>query len=212
MSHLVRFIEVADPSFAEFDKAMRIYECSFPENERRPISSIRSMLINRKIRLHVGEIDGNIVFMALLYPIHNTPFLIGDYLATAEGCRSTGIGKAFLKYIIDEIRDTQFKYFIVELENPYLHENEIKSRRLKFYRSIGLRELKGVRHILPPFQGFEPTELILMALSLENEVQILGEIVSDLMIRIFNELYDRDEDDELLNLVLKSIPKIVYLD
>ena len=212
MNNLVEFFEITDPYTAEFEKAMLIYESSFPENERRPIDSIESMLISGRIRLLVGESNDKIVFMALIYPLIGTPFLLGDYLATAEGYRSAGIGKAFLRYIIDEIRNTQFKYFVIEIENPYLNIDEAKLRRMKFYKRIGMKELKGIRHILPPFQGSEPTELILLAFSQEDEDHLAGEIVSDLMKRIFRELYDRYEGDELLTVILRGIPDVVWLD
>ena len=46
----------------------------------------------------------------------------------------------------------------------------------------------------------------------EDELFLEGEIVRNLVIRMFGELYDRHEGDELLMRTLESIPKLVRLD
>jgi len=82
--HSVNFYEILDASCWEFEAAIQIYIASFHENERRPNASIIEMLECGRSRLIAGEARGEIVFMALLYPLNGTPFLLGDYLATAE--------------------------------------------------------------------------------------------------------------------------------
>ena len=208
----VNFYEIADVSSIEFEEAMKIYVESFPENERRPIATIKEMLKSGKSRLMVGERDKEIVFMALLYPMKGTSFLLWDYLATAEDCRSTGIGRAFLRHILDEMKELQCNFILIEIENPYLNEDETKMRRLKFYKRLGMKELMGVKYFLPPFKGIEPIEMILLVFSVENYNRLAGETVRDLVIHMFGELYDRYENDDLLMSTLRSIPDLVRLD
>jgi len=191
---------------------MRIYIESFPENERRLVATIKEMLKSSKSRLMVGEREKEIVFMALLYRIKGTSFLLGDYLATAEDYRSTGIGRAFLRHILDEMKDLQCNLFLIEIENPYLNEDETKMRRLRFYKRLGMKELMGVRYFLPPFEGFEPIEMILLVFSVENCNHLAGETVRDLVIHMFGELYDRHGNDDLLMSTLRSISDLVRLD
>jgi GNAT superfamily N-acetyltransferase len=208
----VNFCEIADMSSIEFEEAMKIYVESFPENERRPIATIKKMLESGESRLMVGERENEIVFMALLYPLKGTPFLLGDYLATAEDHRSTGIGRAFLRHILDEMKDLQCNFFLIEIENPYLNEDETKMRRLKFYKRLGMKELMDVKYFLPPFQGTEPTEMILLVFSVENCNHLAGETVRELVIHMFGELYERYGNDDLLMSTLRSIPDLVWLD
>jgi len=191
---------------------MRIYIESFPENERRLVATIKEMLKSSKSRLMVGEREKEIVFMALLYRIKGTSFLLGDYLATAEDYRSTGIGRAFLRHILDEMKDLQCNLFLIEIENPYLNEDETKMRRLRFYKRLGMKELMGVKYFLPPFEGIEPIEMILLVFSVENCNHLAGETVRDLVIHMFGELYDRHGNDDLLMSTLRSISDLVRLD
>lgn len=208
----VNFYEISDASSIEFEEAMKIYVKSFPKNERRPIAKIKEALKSGESRLMVGERESEIVFMALLYPIKGTSFLLGDYLATAESHRSTGIGRAFLRHIFDEMEKTPSNFFLIEIENPYQDKDETKMRRLKFYKGLGMKELMGVRYFLPPFQGTEPTELILMVFPLKNYDHLAGETVRDLVRHMFGELYDRYGNDDFLISTLRSISDLVWLD
>ncbi len=206
------FHEINEASSIEFKEAMKIYVESFPEKERRPIAKIEEMLGSEKVRLIIGKKENEVVFMALLYPLKGTPFLLGDYLAAAESYRGKGIGRAFIKYVLDRMEQFQSNFLLIEVENPYLDEDETKGRRMKFYKGLGMKELKGVRYVLPPFQGTESTELVLLINSRENYDHLPGEAVKDLVIQMFAELYDRHVGDEFLMPTLRSISDIMQLD
>ena len=211
MSPEVRFDEVKDPSADEFKEAMKIYIASFPENERRTVASIEAMVKDGKIRLIVGLVDGKAVFMALLYPIEGTPFVLGDYLATVEEYRGKGIGKQFLDGIFSAVDGLEFDYFLIQVESPYISSDETVIRRVEFYKRLGMKELKGLRYILPPLQGIMPTEMILMVLHRADDHHLDGEVMRDLIIRIFRELDDRHEDDEFLTSTLRGVPDLIDL-
>ena len=208
----VNFYEIKDASSREFEAATEISIASFQENERRPVASIIEMLNCERCRLIVGDTGDCIVFMVLLYPLNGTSFLLRDYLATMEGYRSLGIGEAFLRYIFNEMKTMPFDHVLIQIENPHDSCDEMKNRRLKFYKRLGMKELKGVRYILPPLQGTKTTDLTLMTNHREDELFLEGETVRNLVIRMFGELYDRYEGDELLMRTLESIPKLVRLD
>jgi hypothetical protein len=84
MSPVSKFNEVEDISSEEFKEALNIYIASLPENGRRSVASIEAMLDRGKVCLMVGLAGGKVAFMALLYPIVGTPFVLRDYLATAR--------------------------------------------------------------------------------------------------------------------------------
>jgi len=117
----------------------------------------------------------------------------------------------FLKNIFSIIDDIQFEYLLGEVESPYLELDKSKTRRVNFFKRLGMKELKDVRYILPPFQGTSPTEMILMVFSKMGENRLIGDEVRNIIIRIFSEIYNRDEDDEILALNLKGIPDLIRL-
>ncbi len=207
----VEFHEVSDTSSEEFKEAMGIYLASFPENERRPVASIEREMEMGISRLIIGRIEDRVVLMALLHPIKGTSFVLGDYMAIDEEYRSLGIGAAFLNNIFNILDDIEFNYFLGEIENPYLEEDDSKVRRVEFFKRMGMRELKDVRYILPPLQGTLPTEMILMVLCKTEADCLNGEEVRDILRRIFRNIYARGEDDEILALILEGMPDMIKL-
>lgn len=207
----VEFHEVLDTSSREFEEAMGIYLASFPENERRPVATIEMEMKSGKSRLIVGRVDDRVVLMALLHPIKGTSFVLGDYMAIDEKYRSLGIGAAFMNNIFNILDDIEFDYFLGEIENPYLGEDDLKARRVEFFKRLGMKELKDVRYILPPLQGTLPTEMILMVLCKTEADCLNGEEVRDILRRIFRNIYARGEDDEILALILEGMPDRIKL-
>jgi GNAT superfamily N-acetyltransferase len=207
----IEFCEIKDEFSEEFTEAMRIYLDSFPENERRPVASLEREISSEKSRLVIGKIDGKVAFMSLLHPVKGTSFLLCDYMAIAEGYRNLGIGERFLKNVFSILADIEFSYFLGEVENPYLDKDELKMRRVRFFKRMGMKELKDVRYLLPPLQETHPTEMILMVLCKTEANCLKGEELREILIRIFRNVYGREEDDEILAEILAGVPDKIVL-
>ena len=72
--------------------------------------------------------------------------------------------------------------------------------------------MKNVRYILPPLSGDSPTEMILMILPEYNDGVIQGRLVKTIVIQIYKELYDRNDNDSLLNSFIYYIDSTVKLE
>jgi GNAT superfamily N-acetyltransferase len=205
-----QIVDVEDPGF---QGAMWIYRSSFPANERHPASSIAERLAMRRYWLFIEEADHKAVFMAILYPIRGTDFILLDYMATAEGFRNQGIGSAFLRYALDllKARSSNEQLFL-EVENPACGDNrEQRQRRVGFYRRLGTKVLEGVRYVLPPLSGDQPTEMVLMVFPKPGLERLPGTVVRELILRVYHELYCRDEADPFLKSFIPNVPDTVNL-
>ena len=76
---------------------------------------------------------------------------------------------------------------------------------------MGMKELKDVRYLLPPLQGTLPTEMILMVLSKIDGHFLDRDEVKSMIKQIFKNIYERDEDDEILDLILSDLPEMIRL-
>jgi len=159
--------------------------------------------------LFIGYLEDKVVFMALLYPLKNTDFILLDYMATDKDFRNKKIAGIFIKHILNKIPE---KYFLLEVEDPrYGTNKEEREKRLNFYKKLGAKELKDIRYILPPLSGNVPTQMILMVLPEYDEEKISGGLVKKLIIQIYKELYNRSVNDEFLNSFINSIKNPVEL-
>lgn len=209
MINMVKFSEIKDVTHKDFEEAIRIYESSFPSNERQSKYIIKKRIKENLYRMFIGHLDDKVVFMSLLYPLKNTDFILLDYMVTDENFRNKGIGTTFIKDISEKITPN---YLIFEVENPQYGENkEQREKRVKFYKRVGAKEMKNVRYILPPLSGNIPTEMILMILPSYDEGKMEGQLIKKLLIQIYKELYNRDKEDTLLNSFINNIKNSVEL-
>lgn len=188
------FTQITDVNSADFKSAMDIYSDSFPENERHPIDVITNRVALGLNQIYVGRREGETVFMALLWPLKNSQFILLDYMATDAAHRGKNIGSHFLKFMQEKLQSTNH-YFILEVENPASGDNqEDRQKRVSFYKRNGAKELKGVRYVLPPLQGDDPTDMILMIFPFYEDGKIEAQLVKNLITQIYRELYGRDAD------------------
>lgn len=194
----MEFSEIKDAESRDFELAMELYSAAFPLNERHPVSVIKERVKQGSTRVFAGRSGMDIVFIALLWPLKNTEFILLDYMATSPGHRSKSIGSLFLQSM-RKVLEEENKYFILEVEDPEHGENkEERVKRLSFYKKNGARELEKVKYILPALQGSAPTEMILMIFPEYGNGKIDASLVRDLIIQIYEELYNRDARDTVL--------------
>ncbi len=210
MIQMATFDMVKDTNSEEFTQAMIIFTESIPTAERQSVEAIKERVSIGREELYVASIDGEVAFMALLYPLEDTQFVLLDYLAVKEKHRKHGLGSEFLKNVF-KIGGLKNKLLICEVEDPKTGtDQETRQRRVYFYRKNGAKILKNVRYILPPLQGNTPTEMILLVISQNRRLLWLsGDAVKEVIGQIYRELYGRSEIDPLLISTVKSIePKI----
>jgi|ERR1043165_1372523 GNAT superfamily N-acetyltransferase len=200
-----QFLEIGDPEDAKFAQAMDIYSRAFPQSERHPVEVIKERVCQGLNELFVATIENEVVFMALLWPLKDTEFILLDYMATKDTHQNQGIASAFMNEM-RQVLKAKSKYFIMEVENSeYGSNKEERARRISFYKRIGAKEMRDVRYVLPGLDGGTPTEMCLMVYP-DYELEVLpGSIVKDLVVRIYRELYGRGTEDPLLLTFFNSI-------
>lgn len=212
MTRVTRFDLITHSEDSVVRRALEIYAESFPANERHPLETIRSRIASGKNLLYVGQVDRDVVFMALLWPLKETSFTLLDFMATKTSHRGRGIASEFLAHMREKLSLCN-QYFLLEVENPKFGDNQAeRARRVRFYQNQGAQCLRDVRYILPALDNTTPTEMILMVFPKYFQPTILGTTVRQLIVRLYDELYSRSQQDPLLGTFLQTIPADVLLD
>ena len=206
----MRFEQISDVTNYDLKEAISIYVSSIPAAERQEIETVKERVAAKKEHLLISRLNGEVVCMALVWPLRNSEFILLDYLGVKEKYRNQGIGTSLIKSILREYC-TNNRNIIVEVEDPKEADKENRSKRIAFYRTNGAKELENVPYLLPPLQGIEPTKMILMLFSNNENTIIEGIIVKKLITQIYSELYCREANDPLLNSFIELVPSTVYL-
>ena len=197
MESLLLFEQLTDVKSNDFRAAIAIYETSFPHHERHPTSLIIARIEKGCNQLYVGRLSDSIVFIALLWPLKKTGFILLDYIATHADHQGKKIASGFLQYMLPSLKADR-RYFILETEDPATGENTLqRQRRLDFYHANGAQQLNGVQYTLPALQGDTSTDMLLMIFPAYGRGVIESQLVKKLIVQIYEELYDRSADEAL---------------
>lgn len=144
---------------------LKIYENSFPENERRSIAGVeRQIDSNNEYNFFVVLENDFPVGMAVVWVIEHR-FIFIEHLAIAENRRSAGIGSKAMKLLVDK---SPFPIIIeVEKSLPEMTEEQANNceRRLRFYKKLGFR-LSDKEYVQPPYsKQLQPVPMNLMELA-----------------------------------------------
>ncbi len=167
----MHYEQISDVANSDFMDAINIYLSSIPAAIRQEIDIVKERVAIKKEHLFIGQLNGEVVCMALVWPLQNSDFVLLDYMAVKQTYQNLGIGTNFLKNILSKYC-TKNRNIIVEVEDPKEGDKENRSKRVAFYRNNGAKELENVPYLLPPLQGIEPTKMILMLFS-NNENSII---------------------------------------
>ena len=205
------FHQISNTNDIHFEKAINIYNDSFPANERQPLAIIKKRITEEKSKLFVGLLNNEVIGMALLWDFSDLEFVLLDYMAIAENYRNKKFGTDLFKFLTDNNYNYN-KYMIIEVENYLFGINtEQRKKRINFYIRNGAYILKDLHYMLPSLDNTLPTEMILMMSPKYKKNNIEKMEIERLIKRLYVEVYGKTEEDNLLISILKEIPdKITF--
>jgi len=190
---------------------MKIYEDAFPLQERASRDVVADRIRSGRERLMVGREGGDVVVMALVWPVTGFDYLLLDYVAVLDRMRGEGIGQDFVRFLFDKA-DEERKSVLLEIEDP--EEGDDKGWRLgrvRFFRALGAKELRGVRCVLPPLQGNAPTGLRLLIYAKPAPKRLSGSFVRKLVSQVYQEVYGVRPNDPIMTVSIRNIGDEVVL-
>lgn len=147
-------MKIAEMTREEVADTYREHMCvDFPEDELKDLEVILRSLDEGHYSCTGCYEDGNLLGYAFMSQMGR--YILLDYLAVCRGYRNRGIGTAFLKILLENLKDSMV---LGELEDPdSTQDREMiakRKRRIGFYRRMGFEvldfraELFGVRYLI----------------------------------------------------------------
>lgn len=193
------------------DEVFKIYETSFPANERQTLETLKIRLKEDKEVLFAAKISHEVVGIGFLFDLHGSDFLLLDYLAVKENHRGKQIGERLFEFL-KSYSKSRNKHLLMEVDDPEYGENRpSKLKRVAFYQKNGALWLKNVKYILPALDKTLPTEQILMVVPKNAENEFSGQEIHRLVKVLYSELYGIGESDDKLLKIISSITEKVQI-
>jgi GNAT superfamily N-acetyltransferase len=168
-------LRIKDISDNYFKEAWKLYEDSFPMEERRLIETQLFVLQNDTYHFDVLLNEGQFSGLILWWDFDTFRFI--DHFATAVEKRNNGLGQL----ILNGFMEREDKSIILEVELP---SSRINERRIKFYERVGFKLNQHYYEIPLSAEGQSALQLLLMSypnMLSEKEVTRIVEICHPIM-------------------------------
>ncbi len=150
---MASLIRVDGPSSALFEGVWRIYESSFPPDERRSLEKQLPLFSDERYSLLAAVEDGRAIGFISCWELAGFSFI--EHIAVHEASRGRGAGTRMMEEFLPGREKV-----ILEVEAP---RTPIQKKRVAFYGKFGF-VLNPQGYIQPPYgEGKKPVHLLLMS-------------------------------------------------
>jgi ribosomal protein S18 acetylase RimI-like enzyme len=140
----IQLIRITDPYGKTWEKAMEIYESSFPVEEKRPYEKhLQLVRGNDSYHFYAATEGEMLIGIVILWKLEG--FIYLDYLATLSNARNKGYGKR----IVEQVKEIFNEPIILEVELP---DNDLSQRRIGFYTRLGFH-LLNFHYFMPKYNN-----------------------------------------------------------
>jgi ribosomal protein S18 acetylase RimI-like enzyme len=150
MGHQVKIYQIKNSDDQYYADFLRVYELSFPLNERRTGVQQSDIFNKSDYNLYTYISDNHFIGFISFWPAKEFIFL--EHLAIAPEYRNQGLGNTILNSFIENNSIS----IILEIEPPV---DETSRSRLRFYESLNFKQ-NDHTHYQPAYHnGDEPVEM-----------------------------------------------------
>jgi len=206
----IRLRRLVSADRAAFARVVEIYTDSIAASGRKPLDPFRRMLEREDYRFWVAERQGRVAGFAVVFLASDAPVALLEYLAVAEGERGRGTGAALFGAAVDEIeRERPGVKILLEVDSDRVaaEDQDLRRRRLAFYRRLGCRQVEGLAYRLP-LPGPQH-EMDLLVWSRSPVQSVARAMLAGWLRLIYRQVYERPEDDPRLGVMTESLPEVV---
>lgn len=208
---MLEFKEITYNDNELLKQSLDIYLTYFPPQETRPLEKTISM-IEKDNNYHIIATlqDNKVIGISLLYLFPSLKFGLLDYMAIINEFQRKGIGtKLFsftFKIFSSKIPDGIGLLMEIQKDNVQkISENEVRKRRIKFYKNLGCKCLNGINYLLPSQIGGHPEEMYLMIKPIKNINSLSRDNVFEFVNAIYSKIYNY-KSENLTNKVFYNSP------
>lgn len=184
-------LEIVDVDSILFIDAIQIYVDSFPLEERQSIITIKDRIINKQIKFFVYQQSNLVLGICILWDFSILKTYFVDYFAIRKDARSSGHGLFFLNELFKNINN---EYSVVlEVEKPHSIEDNIKIKRIDFYKKLKFNCIENFNYWMPSFQENDFLEMALLFKGKNSQKFLNKQYLFDLVLFIYKNVYNKEQ-------------------
>jgi len=168
MIWIMERIRLTDTKHPYFAKAWALYGDAFPLDERRSLNSQTSIISHPNYHFELIFQDDGFLGILFWWGFEDLRYI--EHFATLPIHRGKGYGKD----ILNEFKQRDTRPLVLEVELP---DDEIKHRRIQFYKRLGFHLTDHLYHQPAYHEGGLPIQLLLMSYPSSISTEEVGHFV-----------------------------------
>lgn len=150
----MKLLRILEENNKEFNEAWKIYEDSFPVDEKRKLEDLIKILGEDIYSFYAIHDMKEIIGILEIWDFND--FILIEHIAIREDLRNQGIGTRIMKKFIEDNK----KIIVVEIEKP---ETEIAKRRIRSWKRLNFK-INRYDYIQPAYsKGKNPVPMFLIS-------------------------------------------------
>jgi GNAT superfamily N-acetyltransferase len=189
-----------------FARVGRIYECAFPESERKPTADVLALSGRPDYRVDVARLGEAVAGFAVWFLPPDEPFALLEYLAVDERHRGRGLGAALVRNGTGVGRTVIAE---VDAEDAACPE---RARRVAFYRRLGFGRVAGLAYLLPLRTAGLPPAMGLMVWRPDGAPPLRRAVLARWLGVIYERVYGQAAGDPRVEGMVRGVGDLVEVE
>jgi GNAT superfamily N-acetyltransferase len=203
---------VTDHKSPEFEALVDLYLAAHPASELKPVDLLSEMAQRSDYLFLTVHLDHSVVGFSVVNINSQSDAAMLEYMAVAELWRGQGIGQHLFQQIT-EMREVFGRYLIVEVDSdkrpsPLQRDN---SRRKRFYKNLGCREIAGLDYVMPPVSTHAPPAMDIMVYRHALPVTVAKVQLQAWLQALYVNIYSMQATDIRIDQMLENLPQNIDL-
>jgi ribosomal protein S18 acetylase RimI-like enzyme len=150
---MIQLERILSATEIQLKKIRKIYENSFPPDERRDFVKLKALLSDSRFTLSAIVFEDEVVGLFSFWDFKH--FVYVEHFAVAREFRGNGLGS----YVLKSFMDQEKRPVVLEVELP---EDPVSFKRINFYKNFGFSVCKEA-YIQPPYdKGKQSVPMLIM--------------------------------------------------
>lgn len=208
---MINFYNITDRQNQEYFEAIEVYKAATPDELQLKTEVIDEKMDSGNAVIILGKQSIVPAFMALLWKLEGTDFMVNEIIAIIPSFKEVPFGKMYFD-VLKHSEYYQNNHILFEAEDPEFGPDRAERlEKLKYYFSFGFQWVKNVKTIVPHPTGDSHENTLLMLLTQNRFVEFSHQEIESLLIKLYKDLYQTEEDAYILKEIIAHLPQKIEL-
>ncbi|NOR88042.1 MAG: hypothetical protein GQ527_10565 [Bacteroidales bacterium] len=207
---MINFYNITDRDNQEYYEAIEVYKAGTADELQIDSKLIDEKMDSGKAVIVLGKQNIMPAFMALLWKLEDTSFMVNEIISIIPSFKDVPFGKMYFD-VLKHSEYYQNNHIIFEAEDPEFGHKTERLEKLQYYFTHGFQWLKGVKTFVPDplSENYENTLLMLLTQNRFHEFK--KDEINHMITKLYKDLYHIDKDAFVLEGILENIPESIEL-